>query len=100
MKALDISALIEVAGDSFPISGAMLVDQLFEFFILFLSPPSFFQGWTILLYIVIVHHRYFLHHLVDQIPVVAVGGVVFGWLIIVFFEIADSGLASVIVECF
>lgn len=77
MQALNVSSLIEVAGDSFPIAGAVLINQLFKFFVLLLCPPSLFQGRTVLLDVVIVDHRYFLQHLIDQIFVVAVGGVVF-----------------------
>ena len=60
MQTLDVGALIEVTGDSFPIAGAMLVDQLFELFILLLRPPPFFQGRTLQLRVRVVDHRYFL----------------------------------------
>ena len=39
-----------------------------------------------------------MKHLVDQIFVLAVGGVVFGRLVVNFFEVGDGGAFGVIIE--
>ena len=43
METLDISSFVKEACNAFPISGSILINELFKFFVFILRPPSFFK---------------------------------------------------------
>lgn len=43
VEALDVGSLLKKSSNSFPISGSILINELFEFLVFFLGPPAFFD---------------------------------------------------------
>jgi hypothetical protein len=48
VEALHISSLLEKSSNAFPIPGSMLIDQLLQFLVFLLCPPSLLHVWILL----------------------------------------------------
>lgn len=100
MEALYIGAFIEKTGDSFPIPSPVLVHQLLQLFVFLLSPPALLESGSLLSSGVAIDLRYFLEHLINQIPVEVGGFLVVRGEVVHFSEVGDGGFASVILQSF
>lgn len=98
VQALDVSSVIEKAGDAFPVAGSVLVHQLLELLVLLGGPPSLFQRTLVLRVLLVLDLRNLFQHLVHYVLVRR--RLVLRRLIVYLFEVRDGSPACVFVQGF